>query len=108
MNLIMNTKQTVSRLIFSITLSFLILSSASLALTPPPAQKREIRIGIIMDAEKHTGTVAADIDALREELVSLLGFEVPLWVFIPNLHFELTIGLWVLIKGASASHENQK
>jgi len=29
----------------------------------------------------------------------LLGSDVPIVVFIPNLPFELAIGLWLLIKG---------
>ena len=45
------------------------------------------------------GLIAAPL-AFIGELVTLLGFDVPLWVFIPNLPFELTIGLWLLIKGA--------
>lgn len=56
------------------------------------------------------GLIAAPL-AFIGELITLLGFEVPLWVFIPNLPFELTIGLWLLIKGASISNdgdENQK
>ncbi|MBC8509269.1 MAG: DUF4386 domain-containing protein [Anaerolineales bacterium] len=45
------------------------------------------------------GLIAAPL-AFIGELITLMGFDVPLWVFIPNLPFELTIGLWLLIKGA--------
>jgi len=45
------------------------------------------------------GLIAAPL-AFIGEVITLIGFEVPLWVFIPNLPFELTIGLWLLINGA--------
>ena len=48
------------------------------------------------------GLIAAPL-AFIGELVTLLGIDVPLWVFLPNLPFELAIGLWLLIKGASHS-----
>jgi hypothetical protein len=44
------------------------------------------------------GLIAAPL-AFIGELVTLLGFSVPLWVFIPNLPFELTIGIWLIVKG---------
>lgn len=53
------------------------------------------------------GLIAAPL-AFIGELVTLLGFDVPLWVFIPNLPFELTIGLWLLIKGANVHNGNEK
>ena len=46
------------------------------------------------------GLIAAPL-ALIGTVIELLGYSVPLVVFIPNLPFELTIGLWLLIKGAS-------
>ena len=45
------------------------------------------------------GLIAAPM-SLIGELISLLGFAVPLFVFLPNLPFELAIGLWLLVKGA--------
>ncbi len=33
------------------------------------------------------------------ELFTLLGYDVPLFVFLPNLPFELTIGVWLMVKG---------
>ncbi len=53
------------------------------------------------------GLIAAPL-AFIGELVTLLGIEVPLWVFIPNLPFELTIGFWLLIKGASVHHNSNE
>ena len=45
------------------------------------------------------GLIAAPL-ALIGTVIELLGYSVPLIMFIPNLPFELTIGLWLLIKGA--------
>ena len=45
------------------------------------------------------GLIAAPL-AFIGELFTLLGFAVPLIVFIPNLPFELLIGFWLLLKGA--------
>jgi hypothetical protein len=45
------------------------------------------------------GLIAAPL-ALIGTVIELFGFAVPLFVFIPNLPFEITIGLWLLIKGA--------
>ena len=50
------------------------------------------------------GLIAAPL-ALIGTVIELLGFSVPLIVFIPNLPFELTIGLWLLIKGTRKSNE---
>ena len=44
------------------------------------------------------GLIAAPL-ALIGILFSLLGYNVPIFVFILNLPFELGIGLWLLIKG---------
>lgn len=44
------------------------------------------------------GLIAAPL-ALVGELFGLFGINVPLVVFLPNLPFELTIGIWLLIKG---------
>ncbi len=45
------------------------------------------------------GLVAAPL-AFIGTVFDLLGVSVPLIVFLPNLPFELAIGLWLLIKGA--------
>jgi hypothetical protein len=47
------------------------------------------------------GIVAAPL-ALVGMLFSLLGYEVPIVVFIPNLPFELFTGVWLLIAGFRA------
>ena len=44
------------------------------------------------------GLIAAPL-ALVGTLFVLLGYDVPLFVFLPNLPFELGIGIWLLIKG---------
>ena len=44
------------------------------------------------------GLIAAPL-AFVGELVGLFGISVPLVVFLPNLPFELTIGVWLLVKG---------
>jgi hypothetical protein len=44
------------------------------------------------------GLVAAPL-ALVGIVFSLLGYDVPIVVFLPNLPFELTAGVWLLIKG---------
>ena len=46
------------------------------------------------------GLVAAPL-AFIGTVIELLGYSVPLFVFLPNLPFELTIGVWLLIKGFS-------
>jgi hypothetical protein len=45
------------------------------------------------------GLVAAPL-ALIGTVVELFGLTVPLIVFLPNLPFELAIGLWLVVKGA--------
>lgn len=44
------------------------------------------------------GVIAAPL-ALLGTLVELLGYRVPLVVFLPNLPFELTMGIWLLVRG---------
>jgi hypothetical protein len=44
------------------------------------------------------GLIAAPL-ALVGTLFSLLGFDVPVFVFLPNLPFELGAGLWLMVKG---------
>jgi hypothetical protein len=46
------------------------------------------------------GLVAAPL-ALIGTLVVLFGYDVPIYVFLPNLPFELTMGIWMLVKGIS-------
>ena len=52
------------------------------------------------------GLIAAPL-ALIGTVFELLGYIVPLIVYIPNLPFELTIGLWLLIKGATQLERNK-
>jgi hypothetical protein len=40
-------------------------------------------------------------------LGELFGIVVPMYVFIPNLPFELAIGLWLLIKGIRDGSETK-
>jgi len=47
------------------------------------------------------GLIAAPL-ALIGTLLVLLGLDVPLFVFLPNLPFELAAGVWLLVKGTSA------
>ena len=44
------------------------------------------------------GLIAAPL-ALIGTLGELFGIAVPLLLFLPNLPFELAIGLWLLVKG---------
>jgi len=53
------------------------------------------------------GLIAAPL-ALMGTLLGLLGFEVPIAVLIPNLPFELGMGLWLLIKGISEGSETER
>lgn len=53
------------------------------------------------------GLVVAPL-ALIGTLLGLLGFDVPIAVLIPNLPFELVIGLWLLIKGISKGSESDR
>ena len=50
------------------------------------------------------GLIAASL-ALIGTLFVLLGYDVPLLVFIPNLPFEITIGIWLLVKGIAEGSE---
>jgi len=57
------------------------------------------------------GLIAAPL-AFFGELFGLFGISVPLFVFLPNLPFELTIGFWLLVKGIwnteTAPNDEQK
>jgi hypothetical protein len=44
------------------------------------------------------GLIAAPL-ALIGILFALLGYDVPIVVFLPNLPFELTMGIWLMVKG---------
>jgi hypothetical protein len=44
------------------------------------------------------GLIVAPL-ALIGTLMELFGFSAPLYLFIPNLPFELAIGIWLLVKG---------
>ena len=46
------------------------------------------------------GIIAASLALIGTPFV-LLGYDIPLAVFLPNLLFELTIGVWLLVKGIS-------
>ena len=53
------------------------------------------------------GLIAAPL-AFIGTVIELLGYAVPLIVFLPNLPFELAIGLWLLVKGARATQNDGK
>jgi hypothetical protein len=57
-----------------------------------------LKSGYIPRALSLFGLAAASL-ALIGTLFVLLGYNVPLVVFIPNLPFELTIGVWLIVKG---------
>ena len=48
------------------------------------------------------GTAAASL-AFIGTLAILFGYDVPLYVFLPILPFELAIGVWLIVKGFSSS-----
>jgi hypothetical protein len=52
------------------------------------------------------GLIAAPL-ALVGTLFSLLGYDVPIFVFLPNLPFELGVGLWLLVKGIKDRSETK-
>ena len=52
------------------------------------------------------GLIAAPL-ALVGELFVLFGYDVPLVVFLPNLPFELTIGVWLMVKGIRDGSETK-
>ena len=52
------------------------------------------------------GLIAAPL-ALVGTLFGLLGYNVPLVVFLPNLPFELGVGLWLLVKGIRHGSETK-
>jgi hypothetical protein len=60
--------------------------------------------GFVPKALAIFGLIAAPL-ALAGELFGLFGISVPLVVFLPNLPFELTIGVWLLAKGIKEFEE---
>jgi hypothetical protein len=52
------------------------------------------------------GLIAAPL-ALIGILFALLGYDVPIFVFLPNLPFELTIGVWLMVKGIRDGSETK-
>jgi hypothetical protein len=65
------------------------------------------RSGYIPRALNLLGLIAAPL-ALIGTLFTLLGYEVPIFVFLPNLPFELGIGLWLISKGVRVRQEKWK
>ena len=52
------------------------------------------------------GLIAAPL-ALIGILFSLFGYNVPIVVFLPNLPFEVTMGIWLMVKGIRNSSERK-
>jgi len=52
------------------------------------------------------GLIAAPL-ALIGILFSLFGYNVPIVVFLPNLPFEITMGIWLMVKGIRNSSERK-
>ena len=52
------------------------------------------------------GLIAAPL-ALIGILFSLFGYNVPIVVFLPNLPFEITMGIWLMLKGIRNSSEGK-
>ena len=53
------------------------------------------------------GLIAAPL-SLIGTVVELFGYVVPLFVFIPNLPFELVIGVWLMVKGIRDGSETKR
>jgi hypothetical protein len=58
--------------------------------------------GYIPRALSLFGLIAASLALIGTPLV-LLGYDIPIIVFIPNLPFELGIGVWLIVKGFNPS-----
>ncbi len=54
--------------------------------------------GYIPRALSLFGLIAASLAVIGSPF-ELLGYDVPILVFLPNLPFELTIGVWLMVKG---------
>jgi len=52
------------------------------------------------------GLIAASL-AFIGTLLALFGYDVPIVVFLPNLPFELTIGVWLMVKGIGDGSETK-
>jgi hypothetical protein len=52
------------------------------------------------------GIIAASLGFIGE-LFALFGYDVPLYVFLPILPFELAIGLWLVVKGIREGSETR-
>jgi hypothetical protein len=52
------------------------------------------------------GLIAASLALIGTPLV-LLGYDVPMIIFLPNLPFELTIGVWLMVKGIRDGSETK-
>ena len=63
-----------------------------------------LRSGYIPRILSLFGITAASL-ALIGTPFGLLGYEVPLYIFLPNLPFELTIGVWLLFRGIKDDSE---
>jgi hypothetical protein len=63
-----------------------------------------LKSGYIPRALALFGLIAASLALIGTPIV-LLGYAVPLIIFLPNLPFELAIGLWLLIKGARPTND---
>ena len=62
--------------------------------------------GYIPRALSLFGLIAASLALIGTPFV-LLGYDVPMIVFLPNLPFELTIGVWLIVKGIKDSSETE-
>jgi len=62
--------------------------------------------GYIPQALSLFGLIAASLAVIGTPF-GLLGYDVPLVVFLPNLPFELTIGVWLMVKGIRDGSETK-
>jgi hypothetical protein len=62
------------------------------------------RSGLLPRVLSLWGLIAAPL-ALAGTLLVLLGYDVPLVLFLPNLPFELTMGVWLIVKGTRNAPE---
>jgi hypothetical protein len=62
--------------------------------------------GYIPQALSLSGLIAALL-ALIGTPFALVGYDVPIIVFLPNLPFELTIGVWLIVKGIRDGSETK-
>ena len=52
------------------------------------------------------GIVVASLGFIGE-VFAIFGYDVPLYVFLPILPFELAIGLWLMVKGIKDGSETR-